>query len=71
MFCDYCNCDDCKYGADLISHAQTSDGDWICDVCYHYDVCPGHPCDNKDCEHRPDLVSGWMPKKKKIGEDND
>ena len=70
-FCDFCDCDDCKYGNGIVStnHAQTSDGRWICDICYTYDMCtsgpnrnPKGPCDNKNCEHRPKIISSWKKK---------
>ena len=38
-FCDYCDCEDCKYGNSYLVHAQTVSGKWICDVCYQYEVC--------------------------------
>lgn len=68
MFCDYCKCKNCQEGCDWLSHAQTDNGTWICDVCYAYDLCmsPGSnrnwkgPCDNKDCEHRPKIISKWI-----------
>jgi len=70
-FCDYCDCEDCQNGTEYISHAQTVDGKWICDVCYLYDLCTADgpkrgalPCENKDCVHRPKLVSEWT----KLGE---
>ncbi len=67
-FCDYCECDDCTYGNDRISHAKTSDNDWICDICYTYDLCTSTgplrnkngPCKNKDCIHRPVLITKWI-----------
>jgi len=70
-FCDFCTCDDCREGRSWLWHAQTEDGRWICDVCYHYEVCldaKGRrkgteknlgPCDNLNCEHRPKLVTEW------------
>ena len=67
-FCDFCDCNDCRYGTKYLSHAQTSDGKWICDVCYTYDLCTADgpnrnwsgPCKNKDCQHRPTLVGEWI-----------
>jgi hypothetical protein len=68
-FCDFCKCVNCRDGASWLSHAKTSDGRWICDVCYTYDVCvrakrkaggrQDGPCDDMNCEHRPRLVSAW------------
>jgi hypothetical protein len=62
-YCNYCSCDDCKYGwaTTYMKHAPTEDGKWICDVCYTYDVCPSGPCEDENgksicCEHRPKLV---------------
>lgn len=64
-FCDFCDCDDCKNGTKYLTHAQTSDGKWICDVCYQYDVCVDQkrknndysgPCENLDCAHRPKVT---------------
>jgi hypothetical protein len=69
-FCDFCPCESCKTGtfAHKVSHAETSDGRHICDVCYTYDLCtsgigrnPNGPCDNKNCSHRPTIVSEWTP----------
>ena len=66
-FCDYCSCDDCKYGSYFISHAKTLDGKQICDVCYTYDLCTSGPnrnsngpCKEKNCIHRPKLISDWI-----------
>lgn len=39
MFCDFCKCGDCQNGREDLSHAQTEDGRWICDVCWRYEVC--------------------------------
>lgn len=68
MFCDYCPCEGCKVGEDHMSHAQTADGRWICDVCYLYDLCTANgpnrnwsgPCKDKNCIHRPKIVSEWV-----------
>jgi hypothetical protein len=59
-FCDYCTCTDCKNGKSYLSHAQTASGNWICDVCYTYDLCPNGPCADKNCSHRPKLISGFQ-----------
>lgn len=66
-FCDYCDCtdDDGNVRTDL-SHAQTVDGRWVCDICYYYDLCvmtrndpnPSGPC-RDDCKHRPKLMTKW------------
>ena len=70
-FCDFCDCANCKDGAEWLSNASTSDGRRICDVCYVYDLCtsnnnpfgakrnPDGPCTNKDCEHRPKIIGEW------------
>jgi hypothetical protein len=68
-FCDYCDCEDCKYGNSYLVHAQTVNGKWICDVCYQYEVCQEFadrkgkgPCLDQEwgtCTHRPKLDSGW------------
>lgn len=68
-FCDYCSCDTCKNGEYYLAHARTVDGKYICDVCYWFDICrrepftrkrhQGEPCENKNCEHRPKLISKW------------
>lgn len=67
-FCDFCDCDECKFGADYdwFLHAQTNEPDkWICSTCYTYDLCTSgpnranHPCENKECIHRPKLVTKW------------
>ena len=68
MFCDYCSCQDCQLGCAYLSHAQTDTGTWICDVCYTYDLCTAHgpnrskngPCKDKNCIHRPKIVSEWI-----------
>lgn len=75
-FCDFCDCDDCKYGAEWLCHSECIDGRWICDVCWRYDVCTSGekrskfgPCENENgkpianCEHRPTLKTGiWIKK---------
>ena len=67
-FCNFCKCSDCINGSKFLRHAQTTKNKWICDVCYHYDVCIDAkrkegkregPCDDKNCVHRPKLKSGW------------
>ena len=67
-FCDFCTCDNCVNGGDLLHHAKTEDGRWICDVCYRYDECVkaqrllgirNGPCNDLNCAHRPKIVSGW------------
>ncbi len=67
-FCDYCTCSDCVNGTPYIAHAFTTDGKWICNICYCYDVCidanikkgiHNGPCDDMNCEHRPTLATGW------------
>lgn len=65
MFCDFCTCEDCQHGTKYISHAQTITGQWICDVCFLYDLCTSgpnrvnEPCKDKECRHRPKLISDW------------
>lgn len=66
-FCDFCECEDCKNGRKYLKHAQTKNNSWICDVCYLYDVCTNGPnrnwngpCKDKNCEHRPKLISNWL-----------
>ena len=72
-FCDFCPCEECRNGVDGLSHAQTKEGKWICDICYTYDVCTSGPnrsrhgpCEteygtlNPNCVHRPILVTGWI-----------
>lgn len=70
-FCDFCPCSDCLNGQKYLAHAETSDGRWICDVCFTYDLCvngqrkAGGPvtgsCDEEEeCDHRPKLVGGWQ-----------
>lgn len=73
-FCDFCDCDDCANGREGLSHARCVSGNWICEVCYTYDVCTASdaikvscevPCKNEDCIHRPRLKTGeWV----KLGE---
>ncbi len=68
MFCDYCDCASCYNGSDGMFHAQTVHGSWICDICYLYDLCTAKgllrsfngPCPNKDCPHRPTLITPWI-----------
>lgn len=67
-FCDYCDCRQCRTGISLmpLHHAKTVHGDWICEVCYLYDECAQHginPCENKDCIHRPRLISDFEKRK--------
>jgi hypothetical protein len=71
-FCDNCKCSDCQNGTEYISHAQTADGSWICDVCYTYDLCTASdavkvdcdvPCEDRNCIHRPKIVSEWTKSK--------
>lgn len=64
-FCDFCSCDDCKRGQDYLSHAETVDGRFICDVCYLYDLCTrteSMPCESDLCAHRPALKTGEWTK---------
>lgn len=72
-FCDFCPCSDCKNGASYVSHAKTSTGRWICDVCFLYDICASvtkgkqsAPCEDKNCVHRPKIVSKWTKGKKNV-----
>lgn len=69
-FCDFCACESCQTGEGIphLSHAKTSDGRWICDVCYAYDECvraqrakgeARNPCKDRGCEHRPKIVGEW------------
>lgn len=68
-FCDYCSCSDCMLGKSYLSHAQTENNKWICDVCYSYDVCMNKqreetgthngPCSIENCNHRPKLITSW------------
>lgn len=69
-YCDFCSCDNCQTGNAScgVTHAQTSDSRWICDVCYEYDECVRAfrkqsirqgPCES-DCSHRPKLISNWV-----------
>lgn len=68
-FCDYCECEDCRLGTSYFTHAKTSNGKWICDVCYEYEVCQEWsdrkgkgPClgsERAACTHRPKIVSKW------------
>ena len=68
MFCDYCDCEGCQFGDKLSYHAQTAHGAWICHTCYTYDVCTedgpmrsrSGPCKEKDCPHRPMLITDWI-----------
>lgn len=74
-FCDFCKCSDCLNGSKYISHVETSDNKWICDVCYIYDLCmavplsqrdPNGPCKDTNCKHRPKLISEWINFKQNI-----
>lgn len=70
-FCDYCDCENCKEGWPSyikVKHAFTDEDKWICDVCYCYEMCKrkhdvsvpyNGPCDDKNCVHRPKIVSEW------------
>jgi len=73
-YCNYCKCVACKYGwHDYWSnHAPTADGKWICNTCYHYDVCTSGPnrslngpCEDENrrsipCKHRPVLIGDFQ-----------
>lgn len=66
-FCEFCPCGDCKSGRADLRHARTSDGRWICNVCWRYEVCikakgarAGGPCDDLSCDHRPKLAGEWI-----------
>lgn len=68
-FCSFCDCPDCRGGREDLSHAQTEDGRWICDVCYEYECCinaqqkaglKAEPCPPGPGEHRPKLVGPWI-----------
>ena len=76
-FCNYCSCEECitgisDYGG--LKHAKTDNDDWICNVCYHYDLCTADgpnrnisgPCEDLGCEHRPKLTSDWENGKTKV-----
>ena len=67
-FCDFCECENCKFGTKYIYHAPVACNKWICDVCYNYDQCtsgpnrnPSGPCLDKTCVHRPTLIGPWIP----------
>jgi hypothetical protein len=71
VFCDFCPCEQCKTGEVVIEvfHAQTVDGRWICDICWHYSAClsapdrlPNGPCEDLECHHRPKLAGPWTKK---------
>jgi hypothetical protein len=68
-FCDFCKCDGCKNGEWYLSHAETEDHRWICDVCFSYELCLDArgedlsidaPCKDKGCIHRPKIISEWI-----------
>ncbi len=65
MFCDYCDCDQCKFGTQVIElyHAKTKDDKWICNICYEFYKCPNGPCESFNCEHRPVIIGEWTIKK--------
>lgn len=67
-YCQFCDCDDDEGNKRTdLSHAQMLDGNWICDICYYYSICitakedpnPISPCREKDCKHRPVLMTSW------------
>lgn len=70
IYCNYCDCNGCKYGNmdDVkLYHAKTFNNDWICNVCYKYDLCTSGPlrnkngpCENDECIHRPKIISNWV-----------
>lgn len=70
LLCEYCDCSDCQNGAIFLSHAQTIDGKWICDTCWHWDICSDKdlyperkgkgPCEDQNCLHRPKLATDWI-----------
>jgi hypothetical protein len=63
-FCDFCSCEDCQFGRKNLTHAETSDYKYICDACYYYDLCIdggcAAPCQDKECQHRPKLISPFV-----------
>lgn len=69
-YCDYCPCQGCQEGEPWLTHAQTINGKWICDVCYEYEVCQEWsdrkgkgPClgeERAECTHRPKLSTDWI-----------
>ena len=77
-FCDFCPCKECRTGGErwhALKHALTSDGRWICDVCYSYSVCLKDPerrgkgpCEDGGCKHRPVIVSSWTTREKDNGD---
>lgn len=76
-YCSYCGCDDCINGSYHADHALTENGNWICDICYTYDLCTkdgpdrnkNGPCKDKNCKHRPKLIGPWIPYKNEIGKE--
>ena len=81
FFCDFCDCEDCRDGSELLYHASTTDNKWICDVCWTYDLCtsnnnpfgvdrnPDGPCpSNVECRHRPRLSGPWIKGKRKANQ---
>lgn len=69
-FCSFCNCNQCRNGSEGIYHAKTTDGRWVCSICYEIDICsrgnPNGPCDDLNCIHRPKIVSEWIKYSHKI-----
>lgn len=65
-FCNYCECYRCKFGEEDLYHAKTSNGDWICEVCYQFALCTtgnlNGPCEDWDCIHRPKIIGKWKLK---------
>ena len=67
IFCHYCECMGCINGASYLTHALTIHDDFICDVCYDFELCINanrkfgifsSEC-NEKCAHRPLLLTDF------------
>ena len=64
-FRNYCSCSNCKNGIQGLFHAKTENEDFICGICWLYDQCTSgkdrvnHPCEDKNCQHRPKIIGEW------------
>ena len=63
MFCDFCECEDCRLGTEDLYHSKTVDNKYICDICYNYSCCTNKqdiPCTCQGtCKYRPEIIGGF------------
>lgn len=59
IFCNYCDCEECRHGDKGLYHALTINGDYICDICYNYHYCGCNNSCKGGCVNRVVLISDW------------